>query len=633
MRLSRGELIDGTRWRLDRIVSRGTGAVVLALVAFVVALILLGAALRQTVTAEGVDDSIWSAFSRLVDIGSLQEDKTWDERLVSVGFVLMGIVCLSLVIALVVTALHSSIDRVRNGSAPLRRVPDLVVLGWSDQVYTLLREFATVHEGRSAVVLSQRPRAWMDDQIAKECAGVLDRLAIECRTADRADPRELERYELAAVSRVVIFGEPGDRDDAEVVKSIFSTVIAAPEASSQSIIAEVCGNAVARSLAAVFGARVVVMNSNELLAFVLAQCVREQGMGQLIDQILSYRGGEFYAHALPDDLAGQAFGEIAWQLENVSPVGFARGQAVSVLPPMSTRMLAGDQLIVIDRASQDLRRSPGHVDVPAIARFGEPAPSQWSVQDIGIIGWNHIVARAVTHLRGFLGTGSRVTVFADRSCMSAGEIASLEACPGADRVVWVDTTPDLIATIQAQPSAAFDALAIVPYRDQLTPSQSDATTLLALAAVRSSVTGDRTRIVSELRESRSAGLTTLVRPDDLLLSDSVTASLIAQVADRPWMDGVLADLFDYHGAALFIHSPQGRLEGLGPESVTFLDIRRKLLLRGELAIGLRVGAQVMLNPPERVPMARRSITGVIVVGAGVGWNTGNTQSRVADLIA
>jgi hypothetical protein len=609
------------RWRLDRIVSRGTPAILGTLVVFVASLSLIGAGLRQIVAPESLESSIWRAFSRVLDVGSLQEDTSWDERFVDVGFVILGIVCIALVIALVLTALQRSIDRARNAPTPLRRTPDLVVLGWSDQVFTLLREFATAHRGRSAAVLSNRPRAWMDDQIAKECRDVLDRLTIDCRTADRTDPRDLELVKMAAVTRVVIFGEPGDRDDAEVVKSIFSTVIASPEANDQSIIAEVCGAAVARPLAEVFGSRVMVMNSNQVLAFVLAQCLREQGMGQLIDQLTSYRGGEFYAHRVPEQLAGQTFGEVVWQLENVAPVGFARDDEISVLPPMSTVLKDGDMLIVVDRLMRELRVAPAETRVLPPAEFGVPQESQWSVQRIAILGWNHIVASAVEHLRGFLADGSQVTVIVDRSCMSAREIALLESSAAADRVLWTDATPELITTIRAELDDALNAVAIVPYLDQLTSSQADATTLLALAAARSTLTGDHTRVVSELRETKAAGLTTLVRPDDLLLSDSVTASLIAQIADRRWLDGVLADLLDYHGAALFIHPAEDRLDGMSSESITFLEVRRAVTRRGELAIGLRVDREVVLNPPAHEPISRASITGVIVIGAGIEWTT------------
>jgi hypothetical protein len=215
----------------------------------------------------------------------------------------------------------------------------------------------------------------------------------------------------------------------------------------------------------------------------------------------------------------------------------------------------------------------------------------------------------------------QVTVIVDRSCMSAREIASLEASDAVDRVVWTDATTELIGTIRTELDDVLNAVAIVPYLDELTSSQADATTLLALAAARSTLTGERTRIVSELRESKAAGLTTLVRPDDLLLSDSVTASLIAQIADRRWLDGVLADLLDYHGAALFIHPAEDRLDGMSSESITFLEVRRTVMRRGELAIGLRVDREVVLNPPAREPISRASITGVIVIGAGIEWTT------------
>lgn len=280
---------------------------------------------------------------------------------------------------------------------------------------------------------------------------------------------------IDAVPRVVIFAEPEDRDDAEVVKSLFSTLTASPGLLDRLVIAEVCGTAVARSLSEVFGSRVVTVNSNEILALVLAQAVREQGMGQLIDQLTSYRGGEFYDHPLPAELEGKTFGEVAWRVQNAAPIGFARGDRVRVLPALDTPMAAGDMLIVVDRLLQPLRVSTDPADVPGAGALGAPAGGEWSVQQVAIIGWNTIVARSVEHLRGFLGAGSRVVVMVDRGRMSVREITSLTACGSVDEVTWTDSSPEIIEAIRTGLGTAFDAVAIVPYRDALTASQSDAT--------------------------------------------------------------------------------------------------------------------------------------------------------------
>jgi Na+:H+ antiporter, NhaA family len=188
--------------------------------------------------------------------------------------------------------------------------------------------------------------------------------------------------------------------------------------------------------------------------------------------------------------------------------------------------------------------------------FDVPAQPSWSTQRILIVGWNTIVRRAVEHLRGFLGVGSTVTVLVDASAMSADEGGSLEPCEAVDRVETARSSAELLAAIVTELDREPDAVAIVPYRDMLSPSQADAGTLVAMSAARAAIGTRSTRIVSELRETRAAALTTLMRPDDLVLSDAVTASTIAQLADRPWLDGVLADLLDWHGSAFFIYDPR-----------------------------------------------------------------------------
>jgi hypothetical protein len=628
----RGALARRVQWGLDRFVSKGPVAVIAAACILVLTISAIGGLLTLAVSSGNLANSAWNDFTQLLGGPGVQQGGAWSLRLISLAMVLVGIVFVSLVIGLVVTVLQDSIDRVRNGSPPLRDVPDLAILGWSDQLFTLLREFAVAEDGRSAAVVSTHPRAWMDEQIRRECGAITDRLRIDCRTADRADPRDLGLVRIGEVPTIVIFGEPQDRDDASVVKSIFATVTASSSDSDHLMIAEVCGQAVTRSLADVFDRRLLTVDTNELLALVMAQSVRDQGMGQLLDQLTSYRGCEFYDHPLPAGFVGSGFGDMAWSLLSASPVGIVRGDDVCVLPPPAMLLEAGDRVLVVDQTRRPLTFVPPNGATSGLA-FADPAEPCWSSQQILMIGWNKIVRRAVEHLRGFLGDGSSITVLVDTSSMSPDEVKSLQSCGAVDRTELRTSSANVLAAISGElADNPVDAVAIVPYRDAVMPSQADAATLVALTTARATIGTGRTRIVTELRETRAAALTTLVRPDDLVLSDAVTASTMAQLADRPWLDGVLADLLDWHGSAFFIYGPERALNGLDSGTVSFLGIRRAMLERGELAIGLRVDREVVLNPPASQRIAFDTITGVVAVGAGVGWNTGNIQARMADVL-
>lgn len=623
-------LATRVRWAVDRFVSKGSGAVIAAACALVLITSAAAGVITTWVASGTVTNSSWTDFAILLGGPGVSQTGAWALRLISLVMVLIGIVFVSLVIGLVVTALQDSIDRVRNGSPPLRDVPDLAVLGWSDQLFTLLKEFSVAEGGRYAAVVSAHPRAWMEAQIRRECGDLAGRLRVDCRTADRSDPRDLDLIRIADVSRIVVFGEPQDRDDAAVVKSVFATVTASGHSHDHLLIAEVCGQAVTRSLAEVFDRRLVTVDSNELLALVMAQAMRDQGMGQVIDQLTSYRGCEFYNHPVPEEFAGRPFGSLAWGTISASPVGIQRNGRVIVLPRPDMELLPGDAVVVVDHMRRELVFEAASL-TPDELPMGGPVEPEWSSQRILVIGWNTIVRRAVEHLRGFLGPDSFVSVWADTSSLSEGEAASLDACEAVDSTDLFNSAPDLISRASTELAAAGpDAVAIVPYRDLLGPSQADAATLVALTTVRAALGDQSTRVVNELRETRAASLTALVGPDDLVLSDAVTASTIAQLADRPWLDGVLADLLDWRGSAFFIRDvPQEMRTG---EPWTFLAIRRWFLARGDLAIGLRVGTVVMLNPDTDQPVEHAAVTGVVVVGAGVGWNTGNIESRMADVL-
>jgi hypothetical protein len=350
----RGAVASRVHWQLDRLVSKGPSAVIAVACLIVIGIAVLGGVLTLAVTSGSFANRAWSSFTEMLGGPGVRQEGAWPLRLISLAMVVVGIVFVSLVIALVVTALQGSLDRVRNGTPPLRHVPDLVILGWSDQLFTLLREFAVAQGGRSAAIVSARPRAWMDAEIAKECGDIRGRLTVECRTADRADPRDLGLVRIRDVPRVVILGEPDDRDDAAVVKSVFATVTGTPADTDHLIIAEVCGQAVTRSLAEVFDRRLLTVDTNELLALVMAESVREQGMGQLLDQLTSYRGCEFYEHPVPAEFLDKSFGYLAWSLLSASPIGIVRGEDVHVLPAPAMLVKPSDRVVVVDQLRRPL---------------------------------------------------------------------------------------------------------------------------------------------------------------------------------------------------------------------------------------------------------------------------------------
>jgi hypothetical protein len=177
-----------------------------------------------------------------------------------------------------------------------------------------------------------------------------------------------------------------------------------------------------------------------------------------------------------------------------------------------------------------------------------------------------------------------------------------------------------------------DAVAIVPYRDMLGPSQADAATLRrdergssrdrhAQHPDRERAARDACRGAHNAHEARrSCAVGRGDRIDDRAARRSPVARWGARGSARlAWLR--VLHLRPRAGA------PRRRCDDVLVPRSAQSDART-----GELAIGLRIGREIVLNPPADEPIRTDAVTGVVAVGAGVGWNTGAVQSRMADVL-
>lgn len=612
------------RTALDHIVARGPVAVGAALAGALLVLAGIATLLRLLFDpSKPMGSELWQSFTRLFDSSSYGNDTSTVERVLGVVLIFIGLIGSAVLLAIVVTVFQDAIDRVRNGRTPVPRRPDTVILGWSHEIHTLIGELHASPIAEPVVaVLSRHPRVWMDESLARTFGHHRHRLHVHCRTGDRTDPADLDLVGIGHAERILVLTDPDASAEGDLIKTVFALRRHGVDASRQRIIVEVDDAHHGDLLTSVFGGDVEVVAAHDVLAHVLTQSMRAKGIGQIFEELTSYQDADFYEQPLPGGTAEATFGEVLVRCTNAIPVAVIRGGDVVLLPAMDDRVAPGDRLVVVAHDNAPLELGPpatAPVDVPVAQ--GTIASIEWPIQRILLIGWNPLAGPVLTELSASLDDASTIDVIADASAMSDHERRSLAEC---DRVADVTTPESATATLHAvrtrlsERSHTYDAVVIVPYRDLLDPDRADARSLLALAVTQDTVDPATTRVVCELRETKTATLVGHHAPDDLILSDALAASLMAQLTDRPWLSGVLAQLFDFHGAALFAH-PIARwgLDTDGP--VRFGDVVTAAAHHNEIAIGYRAGDDVHLAPRRDTELELGSADAVYVLGPAVGW--------------
>jgi hypothetical protein len=129
-----------------------------------------------------------------------------------------------------------------------------------------------------------------------------------------------------------------------------------------------------------------------------------------------------------------------------------------------------------------------------------------------------------------------------------------------------------------------------------------------------------TRLVAEILDSRKSELARVAAVDDLVVSDSLAALIIAQVSENPLLAPVFEDLFDAEGATMNVrniteYAPHGK-------SVSFGELVAVARNYGESAIGYRVASAsaadgstgVILNPAKTSEFVPAEGDSLVVIG-------------------
>ena len=143
------------RYQFDNYMSRGTIALVLALFA-ITALIIVAAAciivfagLRTANSGPfGFGEALWQSSLRAIDTGTVAGDTSWSFRGVAFIVTLSGIFILSALIGVLANGLEEKLSDLRRGRSHVVESGHTVILGWSPQIFTILRELAYANQKR-----------------------------------------------------------------------------------------------------------------------------------------------------------------------------------------------------------------------------------------------------------------------------------------------------------------------------------------------------------------------------------------------------------------------------------------------------------------------------------------------------
>lgn len=580
------------RYAFDRTLARSTGALLGWLAACCLAIVVPVSTLLvwtdprapRSLTERLV--AVWRTSAETLRLGGVTGAPL--RMLLSVFLGLIALLCVSTLVGVITTGLGDRLEELRRGRSRVLEKGHAVVLGWSDQVFTVVGEMVISQVGRvrgAVAVLADRDSAVMASDL-NAALGVTRGVRVVCRTGAPTDPAALALLTPAAAHCVLVL--PGDDDaDAEVVRVLLALRALLGAGAGPPVVAAVRDERFLTAARLAAGPRGFVLDVESTAARLLVQAARHPGLVRALRDLLDLTGAEFHVVHAPDAL-GLTFAEISSRYEDACAAGYLAADGRALLTPASgARCGPGDRLIVVARDDRPPVAKREGTAVESTVMAGPP-DRQRSFSKTLLLGWNRRAPLVMESLCRTAQPGSHLHVVsgADDGPVTAGAVG-----PTDDERVAVTyhfgepTRPDTLRALDLFGYDSVIALAPDAGPHRARPDDQLLLTLLNLRAVEEE-TGRALPVVAELTDHRSLALAPLGPEWDAVVRGELTSLVMTRIAQNTGMAAVFEELFAARGGALALRPASHYV--LPGRVASFATVVASALTRGECVIGYRV---------------------------------------------
>ena len=610
--MKKASFADRLRYRFDNFMSRGTIALVAALFAATLCMILTAAMLlvifglrpQADATRLGIAEALWQITMRTIDTGTVAGDSVWSFRVVGFLVTMGGIFITSALIGVLASGLEGRLNELRRGRSRVIETGHTVILGWSPQVFTIIKELAFANRnltkksrtakanqdsGRSACVaiLADRDKVEMEEEIrikAPDTQGT----RVVCRSGNPLDLDDLQIVSPETARAIIVLSPGGEYPDMPAAKTLLALSRDRNRRTKPyHIVSSVIRPANLEIFRMIGGDEAQVFMVDRLIAYLIAQTCRQSGLSMVYNELFSFEGAAIYFSEIPA-LASVTYGDALYRFENSTVIGLRYQNGKTQLNPSADTVIQpGDRLVAIagdDDAIQLSDRVDLEINTQVIQNgLTTPVP----LDRLLVLGWNRRAPMILEQLSQYTAAGSQVMVFAP---YSPEQMRS--DCGGANyssmQVSFEYGNPIDRPSLEKLVASGYPFVVILSPTDTPDIQLADASTMISLMHLRdiANKTGQNSSIVSEIMDVRNLELTRVTSADDVIISERVIALSLAQIAENKEIIPVFIDLLTPGGMEIYL-KPIGDYI-LPGNPVNFYTVIAAAQRKGETAIGYRL---------------------------------------------
>ena len=606
------------RYRFDTVLARGTVAVILWLGLITGTVVVVTGTLLSVLDIAvhghqvGIIEGIWQNMLRSFEPAAMEADRGWPLRIQSLLVVVFGILVVSSLIGLIANGIERRVAELRKGRSEVLEEGHVLILGWSNKIFPVIAELVLAHKGKRddsvIVVLADHDKIEMEDDIRARVRH-MGHTRLVVRSGDPSNPADLALVNPYGARSVIVLGNNHVDGDAQAIRSVLALMDDEDQFFNIRVVADCALPENAAALREASEGHALAIASADLIARVTAQACRNAGLGIVFQEILDFEDVDIYFHE-DARLVGRRFDELVLGYEQGAPIGIRhRDGTVDLNPPDEHVMTDGEKIVIVTDNLEDvvLRPDPEHPEVLPPGHGGSAArPSR-----LLLVGWNPLAPRILTELDKWVEPGSTIRVLADESLVIQEEITvtGLERLELSSTMTY-HSAPRKVAELCL--AEKYDRVVVLCYRG-LSAEEADARALMTLLQLRQfrrdhPDIGNHMSVLTEVLDIRDVQLARVAGAEDFIVSERITALMLAQLAEVPEREEVFADLFEATGSEICMRPVSDYAQPRpGMPFGSYVEAAHRA---GHLAIGYRrsgvrgknLAAAIHLDPPKSRPV-------------------------------
>ncbi|MGK7898815.1 MAG: hypothetical protein AB4372_35675 [Xenococcus sp. (in: cyanobacteria)] len=611
------------QYKFDNFMSQGGLAVFLALLsaffaAFVLMLVIRYAAelIFPNYSSEYYDLP-WEVLIQLIGLRSTEEDANFIVKVVTVVTIFIGLIFFSSLVAFITEEFESKLASLRKGKSIVVEKNHTLILGFNNRIIDIIKELIIANESEddaAIVILSKKDKEEMDDFL-RDNLGNTKTTRLVTRTGSISNIANLENVGIKSAKTVIILNEAKSLDsqefkissDSKIIKSLLA-IVATKEQDPEndyipSIVVEIHSLQYRKLAEAIAPNSVTTLNESDILARILVQTSRNNGLSAVYLNLVGFEGNEFYFYRPDSGWHNLSFGELPFHFPGSVPLGIRNSLGnLTLNPDINYRLQDDDEIVILAEDDSTIYFQAK----PVITIPNKKFQQKKQIKLISypekhlIIGWNNKTLLALYEYADYLADSSQLTLMV-RKLTPLIKNQFEEIANTYPKIDFQLFEIDLISLSQLRELELhkYNSISIMALPDK-SPEETDAKTLTLLLGIQqifqdyTRLTNQKvmTQLITEIINSEDTELVVQAGVRDFLLSNQFVSKILAQVSQEPDIMEIYNDLFRAEGNELYLKPASLYFSSEQLSKISFADCVLAAQSRKELCMGIRIASEV-----------------------------------------